>query len=73
MGVSLQPRKNKKNTHIMNTRRKYFKSRAEAIKVAKERRESRMGGDIDVYKMPKGTRHHGEYFVGSHMEFINLY
>lgn len=55
----------------MKTNKKYFKTRNEAVKAAESRKTTY--NDINVYKMPKGTRHHGEYFVGSHMEFINLY
>ena len=49
--------------------RKYFKSRKEAIKACEERRNP----FIKVWKMPKGTRHHGEYAVCSEMEYLNTY
>lgn len=72
MGVSLQPRKNKKNTHIMNTRRKYFKTRQEALKERKERAYHYNDCTLRIFKMPKGTRHHGQYFIGTEIEYLNF-
>jgi len=59
----------------MNTRKKFFKSKSEACKEAEERRESASFEyrDAHVFKMPKGSRRAGQYFVGSEMEFLNAY
>lgn len=51
--------------------KKYFKSRSEAHKVCNERQ--RQDPSVKVWKMPKGTRHHGEWAVCSEMEFLNTY
>lgn len=52
--------------------KKYYKTLKEA-KQAQEKLIQHFGqlSDINVYKMPKGTRHHGEYAVCTHLEFIN--
>ena len=51
--------------------RKYFKVLGEARKALKERSQTKR--DIDIYKMPKGCRHSGEYAVCSYMEYLNSY
>ena len=51
--------------------KKYFKTRSEAKKALEERRRSKC--DVDIYKMPKGCRHAGEYAVCSYMEYLNTY
>lgn len=65
-------------THISNvlnikvmTTKKYFKTRQEANKVCKERQQTNPA--IKVWKMPKGTRHHGEFAVCDEMTFLNTY
>lgn len=49
--------------------KKYFKTRKEAVEEASRRNWK----NCHVFKMPKGTRHHGEYAVCSHIEFLNTY
>ena len=54
--------------------RKYFKSRKEAIKVCEERNKTfGSGKEIRVYKMPKGSRHSGQYAVCDYIEYLNTY
>jgi hypothetical protein len=53
------------------TTKKYFKTRQEANKVCKERQQTDPA--IKVWKMPKGTRHHGEFAVCDEMTFLNTY
>lgn len=50
----------------------YFKSKSEALLVAKERNERKFSNSIGVYKMVKGTRHHGMYFVGTYLEWLHF-
>ena len=52
--------------------KKYFDTLREAKKSLEERRASSYG-DLDIYKMPKGTRHAGKYAVCGHMEYLNTY
>lgn len=53
--------------------KKYFKTRKEATWVCVERNR-RCGGYVyGVYRMPKGTRHHGEYAVCTYVEYLNTY
>jgi len=53
-------------------KRKYFKTLAAARKACEERRK---GGDslCGVYRMPKGSRHAGEYAVCDYLEYLNTY
>lgn len=51
--------------------RKYYKTRHEAIKALDAIRHTKV--DIGIYRMPTGTRHHGEYAVCSYMEYLNTY
>lgn len=51
--------------------KKYFKSKREALKVCSERNKGKGIEWWKVFKMSKGTRHHGEYAVCSEMEFLN--
>ena len=51
------------------SKRKYYKSKAAALKACEEMNNIA----IHVYKMPKGSRHHGEYAVCSYVEFLNTY
>ncbi len=54
--------------------KKYFKSKRKAQQVCDQRNKERGSvGWLKVFKMPKGTRHHGEYAVCSEMEFLNTY
>ena len=54
--------------------RKYFKSRKEALKACEERNKTfGSGRDIGVYKMPKGSRHSGQYAVCGYIEYLNTY
>lgn len=50
--------------------RKYFPSKREAIEAAAQR--SARGLAVEVFRMRKGTKHHGEYYVGTYMEYINF-
>lgn len=51
--------------------KKYFKSRSEALKECEKRNHTFPGID-EVHRMPKGTRHHGMYYVGSYLEWLNF-
>ena len=53
--------------------RKYFKTKREALKECMYRNSERMRANLDVFKMPKGTRHAGEYAVCTYMEYLNTY
>ena len=62
-----------KNTHSANNdmrERKYFKSRKEALKACEERNKTH-GKRIEVFKMPKGSRHSGQYAVCTFIEYLN--
>ena len=50
--------------------RKYFKSRKEALKACGERNKTH-GKRIEVCKMPRGSRHSGQYDVCTFIEYIN--
>ena len=50
--------------------RKYFKSRKEALKACDERNKTH-GNGIEVFKMPKGSRHIGQYAVCTFIEYLN--
>lgn len=50
--------------------RKYFKSKKEALKACDERNKT-YGKGIDVFKMPKGSRHSGQYAVCDYIEYLN--
>lgn len=53
--------------------RKYFKNKKEAIAECQQRNIGKGIQWFKVFKMPKGTRHHGEYAVCSEMEYLNTY
>lgn len=53
--------------------KKYFKTRKDALKACAERNTKEGFNYLHVFKMPKGTRHHGEYAVCSEMEYLNTY
>lgn len=53
-------------------KQKYFKTKRAALAELDRRRKT--GFCIDnVFKMQKGTRHHGEYAVCSGIEYLNTY
>lgn len=52
--------------------KKYFKTKKEAQK-ALEERSMRTSMNLGVYKMPKGSRRHGEYAVCTYIEYLNTY
>ena len=55
-------------------RRKYFQSKKEALKACEERNKTfGSGKEISVYKMPKGSRHSGQYAVCDYIEYLNSY
>ena len=50
--------------------RKYFKSRKEALKACEERNKTH-GNGIEVFKMPKGSRHNKKNAVCTFIEYHN--
>lgn len=50
--------------------KKYYKSKQIAIREANKHPAYK---GIHVFKMPKGTRHSGEYAVCTYLEFLNTY
>lgn len=52
--------------------KKYFKNKKEALQAAESRNGHMFRPTEDVHKMPKGTRHHGMYYVGSYLEWLNF-
>ena len=52
-------------------KRKYYKTLKEARKALEERKTSESG--IGIFRMSKGTRHHGEFAVCSEFEWLNTY
>lgn len=59
--------------HCFMANRKYFKTKREATKECMYRNTERMCQDLEVFKMPKGTKHAGEYAVCTYMEYLNTY
>lgn len=53
--------------------KKYFKTKKEAVKVCEERNKEKGFAWYKVFKMSRGTRHHGEFAVCSEMEWLNTY
>lgn len=53
--------------------KKYFKTRREALRVCDERNKGRGFLCYHVFKMPKGTKRHGEFAVCTEIEFLNTY
>ena len=51
--------------------KKYFKTKKEANTEKAKRIQA--GNNVSVFKMPKGTRHAGEFAVCSLIEFLNTY
>lgn len=56
----------------MAAKRKYFKTRKEAV-AYRDKIDPNYFRQLEVYKVPKGTRHGGEYIVTDYMGFINIY
>ena len=56
----------------MAREKKYYKTKRAAIK-ARDKHNSQPGFHLTygVFKMPKGTRHHGEYAVCTEFEWLN--
>lgn len=52
--------------------KKYYKTKSEANK-AKQARDAQGFIGLHVWKMPKGTRHHGEFAVCTELEYLNTY
>lgn len=48
---------------------KYWKSRKAAL--AHKDELNKLGHSYRVFKMPKGSRHHGEYAVCDDIEYLN--
>lgn len=53
--------------------KKYFKSKNEAFKACEERNATHGTSYFHVFKMPLGTRRHGQYAVCSELEYLNTY
>ena len=53
--------------------RKYFKTKSEARKALSERKRNDISCCDEIFKMPKDTRHAGQYAICSHIEFLNTY
>ena len=53
----------------MSPRKKYYDTKKEAMKV----RDSLNDPMMHVFKMPKGTRHHGKYAVCDELEYLNTH
>ena len=53
--------------------RKYYKTRKEALLACSERNERERTTRYKVFKMSKGTRHHGEFAVCTEIEWLNTY
>ena len=53
--------------------KKYFSTKKEALKVCAERNKEKSIEYYKVFKMSKGTRHHGEFAVCSEFEWLNTY
>lgn len=51
-------------------RRKYFKTRREALIAANSQPAHR---DLHVWRMPKGSRRAGQYLVATELEYLNTY
>ncbi|MBQ5454759.1 MAG: hypothetical protein IIT63_02915 [Prevotella sp.] len=54
----------------MSPKKKYHKS-LKAARAALAKTNPALG--MHIYKMPKGTRHHGEYAVCDEMEYLNTH
>jgi hypothetical protein len=53
-------------------RKKYYKSRSEAIKACAEINKT-ASVKVEVFRMPKGSRKSGWYAVCDYMEYLNTY
>lgn len=54
--------------------KRYFDTKAEAKKYLKELIENRgyKYESWEIHKQPKGTRHHGMFYIGSYIEWLNF-
>lgn len=52
--------------------KKYFKSKKEAQHAAELCNGHLFRSTVEVHRMPKGTRHHGMYYVGTYLEWLNF-
>ena len=59
------------NDKIQCVMKKYFKTKKEAQKALEERLVN--NPSLKIFKMPKGTRRHGEYAVCTDIEYLNTY
>lgn len=57
----------------INPRKKWFTSKAEAKAALEQKRVNNHDYLPGIYKGVRGSRHPGQYFVGSYLEFINAY
>lgn len=55
----------------INPRKKWFKTKAEAVTAYKERHP--YDSTLQIFKGVKGSRHPNEWYVGHYIEFINIY
>ena len=53
--------------------KKYFKSKKDANHACSERNERERTSRYHVFRMTKGTRHHGEFAVCTELEWLNTY
>lgn len=52
-------------------RKRYYESKADAVRAAKALNGD-YGHGYEVHRQPKGTRHHGMYYVGMYLEWLNF-
>lgn len=53
--------------------KKYFKSKSEAKAALAKRKNKSLACCDGIFKMPKGSRHAGEYAVCTELEYLNTY
>lgn len=54
-------------------KQKYFKTLSAARKACDQRNSAEYTTLYHVYRMPKGSRHHGEFAVCTFLDYINTY
>lgn len=54
-------------------KKKYFKTRSSAKTELAKRKSEDITCIDQLFKIPKGTRHSGEYAVCSELEYLNTY
>lgn len=76
--VNLQTKTYNNNNKVTNftqinkgIMKKYFTSKKEANKAREERQKA--NPCLHVFKMPKGSRHAGQYAVMTEIEYLNAY